>query len=225
MAYLTKEYVNFFKELAANNNREWFTENKARYEEAVKKPFEALTGDIIARMHKLDPEITLEPKDAIFRIYRDIRFSSDKTPYKLHLSAVVSRGGRKDHTYPGLYYQVGVEGVAIAGGCWEPPKDMLYAIRKAIARQPQRFRKLLDNRKFKATFEGLGGEKNKIIPKEFRATGEVVPEIYNKSFHYWREYKTQKDVLRNDLPQFIVQHFKVARELNDFLAEAMHKSK
>jgi uncharacterized protein (TIGR02453 family) len=225
MSWLSKEYISFFRDLAGNNEREWFHDNKERFEEHVKAPFEALTEEVITRMQKLDPKVTLGVKDAVFRIYRDTRFAKDKSPYKLHMSAVVSRGGRKDHTYPGLYYQIGVQGLAIAGGCWEPQKDLLYAIRKAIAKDPKRFRKILEGKKFKDTFPSLLGERNKVIPKEFKAAGEIVPEIYLKSFHYWREYKTQKDILRPDLPKFILDHYTNAGAFNDFLIEAMGKKK
>jgi uncharacterized protein (TIGR02453 family) len=225
MSGLSKQYAAFFKDLATRNDRDWFNANKKRFEEDVKKPFEALTADVIGLMQKQDPKIAIEVKDAVFRIYRDTRFAKDKTPYKLHMSAVVNRGGRKDHSYPGIYYQIGVDGVAVAGGVWEPDKDQLLKIRKAIAKDPKAFRKILDKKKFKETFNGLGGDQNKIIPKELREAGEIAPEIYNKSFHYWREYKTQKDVVRADLAKFIVGHYEIGRELNDFLLEAMGKRK
>jgi uncharacterized protein (TIGR02453 family) len=225
MSALSKQYVTFFKDLAAHNDRDWFNANKARFEEQVKQPFEALTAEVIGMMRKLDPKITLEVKDAVFRIYRDTRFAKDKTPYKLHMSAVVSRGGRKDHSYPGVYYQIGVDGVAIAGGIWAPDKDLLLKIRKAIAKDPKGFRKIIDNKKFKETFNGLGGEQNKIIPKELQEIGETVPEIYNKSFHYWRAYKTQKDVVRPDLARFIVGHYQIGSALNEFLVDAKGKRK
>jgi uncharacterized protein (TIGR02453 family) len=218
---LTKKFSAFFKELAVNNNRDWFNANKERFEEEVKAPFEGLTAEVIALMKKIDPAIRLEPKDAVFRIYRDTRFSNDKTPYKTHMAAVVGRGGRKDHSYPGVYYQIGVDGLATAGGCWEPDKDRLMRIRKAMAADPKRIRKILDSKKFKEAFGQIGEEKNKIIPKEFQKAGELVPEIYNKSFHYWTQYKNQKDVQRDDLAKFIVDHYKAAKEFNDFLVETI----
>jgi uncharacterized protein (TIGR02453 family) len=221
MGTLTRHFSAFFKELAGNNNREWFNANKDRFEEHVKAPFEKLTSDVITLMKKLDPQIMVEAKDCVFRIYRDTRFSNDKTPYKTHMSAVVGRGGRKDHSYHGVYYQIGVDGVAIAGGCWEPDKDRLTRIRAVIAANPKRVRKILDNKKFKETFGNLGGDKNKIIPKEFQKASQLVPEIYNKSFHYWTVYKAQKDVQRDDLAKFIVDHYKVAKEFNEFLVESL----
>jgi uncharacterized protein (DUF2461 family) len=168
MPILSKHFSTFFKELAGNNNRDWLNANKQRFEEQVKAPFENLTAEVIAMMQKLDPQIRLTPKDAVFRIHRDTRFSADK-----------------DHSYPGLYFQAGVDGLAIAGGCWEPDKDRLLRIRKAIAANPKRIRKIFDNKKFKETFDNIGGDKNKIIPKEFQ------------------------------------EHYKVAKEFNEFLIETM----
>ncbi|MDX1478344.1 MAG: DUF2461 domain-containing protein [Saprospiraceae bacterium] len=218
---LSKQFVSFFKDLSANNNREWFHENKKRYEQHVKAPFEALTGEVIERMKKLDPEITVTPNECVFRIYRDVRFSKDKSPYKTHMAAAVGRGGRKDHSYPGVYFQADGEGVSIAGGCWQPDKDRLYRIRAKIAEDPKRFQRILNGKKFKETFKGLEGERNKVIPKEFREVGEQVPEIYNKSFHYWTSYKGQKHVTRDDLAKFIVDHYKTAKAFNEFLIETL----
>ena len=221
MATLSNAYVKFFKELSANNNREWFQDNKKRYEQDVKAPFEALTADVISLMQKIDPEITVTPKECVFRIYRDVRFSKDKAPYKTHMAAAVGRGGRKDHSYPGVYYHVDHTGVSVAGGCWQPDKDRLYRIRTKIAADPKAFRRLIDGKKFNETFAGLEGEKNKIIPKEFREAAEIAPEIFNKSFHYWKGYKGQKYTTQDNLDKFIVDHFKVAKPFNAFLIETI----
>ncbi len=219
---LSKKYTAFFKELIPNNNRDWFHANKKRFEEDVKAPFEELTAEVIAGMQKIDPEITVTPRECVFRIYRDVRFSKDKLPYKTHLGAVVGRGGRKDHTHPGVYFQIEADSVSIAGGCWKPDKDRLYRIRQKIAADPKAFRKMMNGKKFKDTFGGLGGEdRNKIIPKEFREAAETVPEIYNKSFHYWKTYKGQKHVTDEALAKTIVDHFKVAKQFNAFLTETI----
>ena len=82
MPHFSPEFLQFFKDLAANNNRDWFTGNKKHYELVVKKPFEVFITDMINKIKKDDPKLQIEAKDAIFRIYRDVRFSKDKTPYK-----------------------------------------------------------------------------------------------------------------------------------------------
>ena len=118
---LSLQFVDFFQELEHNNYREWFNTNKKRFEKDVKAPFEDLTEEVIHLMQKIDPEITVTPRECVFRIYRDVRFSKNKEPYKTHMAAVVTRGGRKDMTWPGLYYQINHHGVSVAGGCWRAP--------------------------------------------------------------------------------------------------------
>jgi len=218
---LSREFVSFFKELEQNNYREWFHENKKRFEKEVKEPFEDLTQSVIDRMQKIDPEISVSPKECVFRIYRDVRFAKDKSPYKTHMAAVVSRGGRKDMSYPGIYYQISGHGVVIAGGMWRPDKDRLYRIREKIAEDPKAFRRIVDAKKYRETFGELPGERNKRIPKEFVEAGESVPEIYNKSFHFWKELGGQKYVTAKDLDKIIVDHYKIAGKFNEWLVEAI----
>ena len=90
MKYFTKDFAAFFKDLEKNNNREWFHENKKRYEDSVKNPFHNFVEELIGGLSDIFPTLTIQPKDAIFRIHRDVRFSKDKTPYKIHASALIS---------------------------------------------------------------------------------------------------------------------------------------
>ena len=113
MQYFTEDFINFFKELAANNHKEWFHENKKRYESSVKKPFTVFVGKMIEEIQKVDADLMIEPKDCILRINRDIRFSKDKTPYNLHYTAFISRGGKKDKSIPGFFYSI------FAGNGWD----------------------------------------------------------------------------------------------------------
>ena len=113
MTYFTKEFNSFFADLAKNNKTEWFHANKKRYEEFVKVPFEEFVAEMISRMQKEDPEINILPKEAIFRINRDLRFSKDKKPYKEWVSAVISKFGKKDKSYPGIYFHIGTKGLML----------------------------------------------------------------------------------------------------------------
>jgi uncharacterized protein (TIGR02453 family) len=103
MSHFSKDFLAFFEELAGDNNKDWFDANRTRYHEVVKDPWYAFVQQIIDEVRKDDPDLHLEPKQAVFRINRDIRFSKNKQPYKTHVAAVISRGGRKELTYPGLY--------------------------------------------------------------------------------------------------------------------------
>ena len=220
---LTKEYISFFKQLAANNSTEWFNANKKKYEQHVKAPFNQLIQEVIDQMKKIDPEIKIEPKDSVFRINRDIRFSNDKNPYKNYMAAVVSRGGRKDLTWPGIYFHVEANTLSIAGGSYSPPKDDLEKIRKAIVKDPKRVNKLLQDKKFVELYGGLGGEKYKVLPADYKAAAEIAPALYNKSFHYEKNYKGESFVTRTDLAKFIVDHYKAASGWNKFLEEALRR--
>ena len=220
---LTKEYISFFKQLSANNTSEWFNANKKRYEQHVKEPFHQLVTEVIGEMKKIDKSINVEPKDCVFRINKDIRFSTDKTPYKNFMAAVVSRQGRKDTTTPGIYFHLEADTLSIAGGSYEPAKEELAKIRKAIARNPERVNKILKDKKFKDLYGGLGGEKYKVLPAEFKEAAEQSPALFHKSFHYEKNYKGEKFVTRPDLAKFIVDHYKAADEWNKFLFEALGK--
>jgi uncharacterized protein (TIGR02453 family) len=220
---LSKEYVRFFKELAANNNTEWFNTNKKRFEEHVRKPFLELIGEVIDHMKKTDPGLKMEPKDCVFRINRDIRFSNDKSPYKTYMAAIVSRGGRKDHTFPGIYFHVEATTVSIAGGSYLPEKENLQKIRKAIAQNPKAVNKILSAKKYSDLYDLTKGDHYKILPAEFKEAAEQAPVLYNKSFHYEKEYNGESYVTRKDLAKFIVDHYVAADSWNKFLADALSK--
>lgn len=219
MSHFTKDYVAYFKDLAANNNRDWYHANKKRYEQSVKKPFNEFVADIIDRVAKKDPKFRIEPKDAIFRMARDIRFSKDKTPYKLHMSAVISPGGRKDMTTPGMYVQLGPEDVRVYGGLYMTEKDQLYKIREYIANNLKAFDKAINDKKFKATYGELHGEKNKIIPKEFREAAEKQPLIFNKGFYYFVKLKPSL-IAKPELCDVIMEHYEIGKPVREFLTKA-----
>lgn len=216
MTYFSADFLKFFRELAANNNRDWFQDNKKRYEESVKKPFHAFVGEAIAQIHKKDKTFLLQPSDAIFRINRDIRFSKDKSPYKLNTSAIISREGRKDHSYPGLYIELGPEKLAMAGGSYEPDKDLVYNIREAIAADPRAFRRIISKAAFTKYCGEIRGEVNKVIPAEFREVAEKEPLIRNKQFYFWKEHPA-KVITSNDLMPLFLETWNASKEYNDFL--------
>ncbi|MEM9823329.1 MAG: DUF2461 domain-containing protein, partial [Bacteroidota bacterium] len=204
-----------------NNHREWFHANKKRYETDVKKPFYAFVELMIDQLAALDRTILLTPKDCIFRINRDIRFSKDKTPYKTQMSAIISPGGRKALSGPpGLYLQFSVEDARIYSGLYQIEKKDLQNIREAIASQPKEFAKLIKAKKFVDTFGEIHGEKNKRLPKDLREAAEAQPLIYNKSFYYFASFPPDF-ILDPQLPQILVKHFKAAQPLNAFLRAAM----
>ena len=222
MTYFSAKFPKFFKDLSANNNRDWFHENKKIYEAEVKKPFYAFVKDLIDAVGKIDGDLNLEVKNTVFRINRDIRFSADKSPYKLHVGAVVSAGGRKNMQIPGLYIQLSAAEHFIGGGSYMPDKTNLPKIREAIIDDPKAYRKVITSKKFLSFFpDGVEGEKNKILPKIFKANGENIPEIFNKQYYCMAKHKGQKFVTQNDLLKTVMEHYKALNDFNGFLTKAI----
>ncbi|MFZ6052222.1 DUF2461 domain-containing protein [Halocola ammonii] len=220
MAYFSKKFNQFFIDLAPNNHKEWFDENRKTYEKEVKEPFKKFVGDLIERLKEYDPALNVEPKDSIFRINRDIRFAKDKTPYKMHLAAAISRKGKKVHDYPGLYIHFGPEKVWIGGGAYSLSKEKLEDVRREIAAKPKEFLKAINDKDFVETYGEIQGEAHKRIPKEFKEVAEEVPLIANKQFYYMAEYPT-KTLERDDLLEFVVDHYRKALPVHQFLAKAL----
>ena len=220
MAHFEKDYFDFFKELASNNNKDWFDLNRKRYHSSVKEPFDKFVADLIAEVNKLDKNIDIAPKDAVFRINRDIRFSKDKTPYKLNRSAIVSPVGKKDKANPGLYVEVSPEHCRVYGGVFQPDKHQLYNIRETIVANPKKLDKLMSEKAFTDTFGEIRGEKNKVIPKEFKEAAEKFDAVFNKQFYWFTELKPN-EALKDDFMKKIMAAYKANKKLMDYFAEAM----
>lgn len=219
MAFFTNDFHNFFKGLRSNNDRDWFNANKKEYIKSVKEPFEEFVGHMIEHFKPLMPNLLITPKDAIFRIYRDTRFSKDKTPYKEHVSAIISPGGRKDMTATGVYVQMNDEELRLYSGMYMPEKAHLSEIRNHIAAQPEVFRKLYTEKNFVSKFVEIRGEKNKRLPKELTEAAEKEPLIYNKGFYYFAKLPA-KYLLKDNLPSLIEEYYHAAKPLNDFFEAA-----
>ena len=210
----------FFKELAANNHKEWFGANRKRYEKEVKEPFKKFIGAVIEEIHKTEPELLIEPKDCIFRINRDIRFSKDKTPYKTNVSAVISPGGRKDMSTPGLYMELGPERFAIYGGLYMPDTKLLKQVRTYIANNLVNFKQAYQDKVFVAHYDQIHGEQNKRIDKEFREVAEMEPLLYNKQFYYYAVLP-EKEVEADNLLDNVMNYYEAAKPVREFLRSAV----
>jgi uncharacterized protein (TIGR02453 family) len=221
MKYFDETFIKFFKGLAKNNSKEWFDKNKPTYEAAVKKPFEKLVEDIILEMQKLHAGFQCSPKEAIFRINRDIRFSADKTPYKTSVSAAIVHGGRKNMHDPGLYIELGAGNLGIFGGVYMPEKEQLSAIRTAINLHPDEVKKLKADKRFKSLFGTIQGEVNKVLPSEFKEAALREPLIAHKQFYFTAKYTDDKMLLSNQLIPFIMKHYTAGLPWSRFLADAL----
>lgn len=220
MSHFTNDFLAYFKDLAANNNRDWFHENKKRYEASVKKPFAAFVGEMIERARTEDADLALEPKNAIFRINRDIRFSKDKTPYKTNSSALIAPGGRKDRSRPALYIEMHPEHLRVYSGAYMPDKEQLYTIREQIAGNLEGFEKLIGDKTFKKHFGSIRGEQNKRLPKEFVEAAEKQPLMFNKAFYWFSEFDP-KEITNPKLADMMWERYASCKPLRDFFSEAL----
>ncbi len=162
-----EEMVRFFRSLKRNNRREWFQPRKHLFEQHVKAPMLELAGAINTELGKFAPEYVTDPKSAIFRIYRDTRFSADKTPYKTHIAASFSRRGGERLGTGGFYFSVSHEAIEVAAGLWHPDREVMLLVRNHIAETHEELRRLLANKKARKLAGDLKGDALTRAPKGF----------------------------------------------------------
>ncbi len=215
-----KIIFSFLKNVAKNNNREWFAENKQQYLVA-KNAFETIVQKFLHEMEAIEPGLMdMQAKDCIYRIFRDIRFSKDKIPYKTNFGAVLGEGGRK--TEKAFYYlQIEPGGKSfVAGGLWMPDADKLKKIRQEIDYNADKFRKVLNKPSFKQLFPTLEGHPLKRAPKGYAPDDPNIDLLKNKSFVVFYNVSDKKV---ND-PNFLKECMKAFKEIkpfNEFLNTAI----
>ena len=212
--------MTFFKNLAQNNSSNWFNENRRTYENEVKIPFNEFIEHIISLINKDGENIEIKAADTIFRINRDIRFSKDKTPYKLHMSANISSMGKKNKTYPGLYLQVSPEEIMIGGGAYELEKDEINKIRNYILNHHKEFKKIYSDKTFESLFGDVRGESNKKLNPEHKALEATEPLIANKQFYYMATIDADV-ATKPGFDKLIMKYYKAGKKMNEFLIKAM----
>ena len=224
MSFFTEDYLHFFIELAGNNHKTWFDENRKRYETSVKKPFYAFTQHLIDQLAKKDPAFAdLQSKDCVFRINRDIRFSKDKTPYKLMCSAVVAPNGKKSKAVNGIYFELSPEHVRAYGGIYEIDKEDLEAVREGIASNMDEFRSIYTSKTFKNTFGEILGEKNKILTAHLKEAAQEENLIFNKQWYFYAEFPAEQ-VLSQDLDQLMLSCYEAGKPLEQFFNQFIQRS-
>lgn len=217
-----RDLTQFLAELSENNNRAWFVMNKPRYDILRAEFLELVTG-LIADISKFDPAVAgCNPKKALFRINRDMRFSKEKIPYKTHFSAAINASGLKKPSQgggPTYYFHIDQTGtLLIAGGEWMPPAERLRAIREYVIADATGFSKLLKNKKLKETYGDLQQEgKLTRPPKGFDADVPHLEYIKLKSFIVWKEVDITKVT---DLEKTLASEFKDAYPLITWLRQA-----
>lgn len=176
-----KSILEFLKKLEKNNNRDWFNANKDQYLLA-KSEFDLFIESLIAELQLIDPRVAgASAKNSVFRIYKDIRFSKDKTPYKTHFGAYMISGGRKSQL-PGYYIHIQNGESFIAGGMYKPGPDQLKAIRREIANFPEDIAAIMENKNFSDNYSFYDKDKLKRPPQGFSPDEDQIEMIKNKHF-------------------------------------------
>ena len=213
--------LHFLKKLKINNNREWFDSNKTEYL-ASKEIFEEFVSELIKGINKFDKKVSLDlkPKDCTFRIYKDVRFSKDKTPYKNNMSASINPGGKKSNI-PGYYFHLEPDGCFLAGGVYMPMPDDLKAIRQEIDYNPLPLINILKSASFKKQFNGLDEEdKLKNPPKGFNKDHAHSEILKNKHFIVSRKFENKVIIKKEGLSKTL-DSFKAMYPFLDYLRKAI----
>jgi uncharacterized protein (TIGR02453 family) len=177
------EALKFLRQLKRNNNRDWFLAHKDVYEQKVKAPMTDLVMELGYQLQQTAPELNVNPKQAIYRIYRDIRFSNDKTPYKTHVAAIFVPKGIPKHSGACLYFHIEPAEIMIAGGAYMPDSAGLKALRQHIAAKWEELAAITNQRNFKKMFGDLQGDRLTRPPIGYSADHPAIEVLKQKQFY------------------------------------------
>jgi uncharacterized protein (TIGR02453 family) len=214
------EALQFFRGLSRNNRRDWFLPRKPIFEEKVKQPMRQLVEALNLALRDFAPEYETDPDKAIFRIYRDVRFSKDKKPYKEHIAATFHRRGADTRGRGGYYVAISNKEVAIGGGVYNPEPAQLLAIRQRIAERHEEFRRILAARPVRRLLGNLEGTQLSRVPRGFAADHPAAGLL---RFRYYILYVELAPGLATSpgLYKAIADRFRVMIPFMQFLADAV----
>ena len=215
-----QQIIGFIGNLAKNNNREWFQKHRNEYD-TMRRNLEVLVNELGAALQKIDLDFKYTKfQDYTFRIYRDVRFSKDKSPYKNHIGIYLINGGRKS-PMAGYYVHIEAGNNFIAGGLYHPEKQILRAIRNEFYFNYQAFDKIVNNSSFRRTFGELWQEdKLKRNPKDFPPGSPADEWLKYKSFIVAKAF-SDEDFVDDNFIETTLQTFRKLKVFNDFLNEAI----
>jgi len=217
MSVITKETFHFLKQIKLNNNKPWFEKNRPRYEKARAEYLEFVTK-LIQGIRKIEPIPEKEPVKYIQRIYRDIRFSKDKTPYKSHFSSIVERG-LENRKCP-LYIQIKPGGSMMGGGIWDPSADTLKMVRQEIDYNNARLKKIINTKVFLNEFAKISGTKLTRPPKGYEADNPAIELLKFKQLYVERSFDDELVMSSHLIPE-ILKSYKAALPFFTFFDTAM----
>jgi uncharacterized protein (TIGR02453 family) len=214
-----KEILEFLKDLEVNNNRDWFEKNRQRYEQ-TRKQFMTFTGMMISEIRKFDDELPLlNPKDCMFRIFRDVRFSNDKSPYKTNYGSYMARGGFKAG-FAGYYFHISPEECFQSGGIYMPPPEHLHAIRQEIYYRPEDYLKIVNDEQFKRIYTDGYFDSLKTAPKGYPKDWEYIDLLKPRNYAFSHQIRPE-ELSSPDLFADTIERFKIISPLNRYLNRAI----
>ena len=185
-----KQGLTFLSQLKKNNNREWFNKHREDYEQNVRFPMQCLVASLAERMADESPEIEFNATRSIFRIYRDVRFSKNKAPYKTNIAAVFPLRGKKGPIeLPGLYVSIAPGEVFLGGGVYMPSGDQLKAYRRSMVERPDEFLAVVESKTFRKGFGHIQGENLQRAPIGFPKDHPMLEHLRHKQFYVGKAYK------------------------------------
>ena len=221
MSYFNAKTLSFLRGLDQNNSKTWFDEHRAEYQRHLREPYLALAEDLCEAVALGEPEYELDPKRAIYRINRDIRFSNDKTPYKTNLGITVGRREKHDPSWPAYTLRIGLDGLAIGGGLYRPEPPLRDHVRRWFAANPKAGPSVLANSGFMSYFTEISGERNKRRPKDLSELAQDEPLVFNRQWIFWAAWPNPNLLLDPDLDEFIMERWQAGRVLNEVLKRAV----
>jgi uncharacterized protein (TIGR02453 family) len=213
MNSILESTLSYLSQLKENNNREWFAENKLTFDKEQKNIKSFFTS-----IKQSLEEIDHIEKMQVFRIYRDVRFSKDKTPYKSHFSAGFVR--QKPNLRGGYYLHIEENATFVGGGFWEPNKEYLLRIRKELAIDASELREIIEQKEFIKYFGSLEGEELKTAPRDFDKNHPNIDLIRKKQYLVTRKF-TNKEVLSPEFEKEVIATFKAMRPFFNYMSDVL----
>lgn len=215
---ISKDNLTFLSQLKKNNNRDWFTAHKEEYQKQHENII-SFADDLLSKLNEHDVIETLNGKKSLFRIYRDVRFSKDKSPYKTHWAGGFKRATKERRG--GYYFQIAPDNnTFIAGGFWAPNKEDLLRIREEIAIDDEELREILADKNFVKTFGQLDGEQLKSAPKGFDKDHKAIDLLRFKQYIFSKNF-SDEEVLSPDFANKVNETFKVMRPFFDYMSDVL----
>lgn len=222
MAIISNKLFKFLKELKKNNDREWFAENKSRYDNDVRGAAVELVAAIEKPLAKAAPMLQVVAKGhggSVMRIYRDTRFSKNKTPYKTNVGISIRHQACGDIHAPGVYLHLEPRECFIGAGVWHPESNVLKSIRAAIDEDPKAWKRARDSKPFREHFEWVG-ESLKTAPRDYPKDHAMIDDLKRKDFIAVAPL-TEKEICSDKIVSLVIDRIKKAKPAMRFLCDAI----